>query len=186
MADNKNNAVVAVYDSHEGAERAVKKLADGNIPMKEISVIGRGYHTDEKVIGFYNIGDRMKVWGKYGAFWGGLWGLLAGGLFLTVPVIGSVVVLGSFAAMLVTALEGAVVVGGVSALGAALYSIGIPKDTALQYENAIKADGFLILVQGSAEETERARAILKNSDAKQVDMHCCQDNGINEKVKIAS
>lgn len=182
--------MVAVYDSHDTAESAVRKLADANIPMKEISVIGRGYHTDEKVIGFYNTGDRMKFWGKYGAFWGGLWGLLAGGLFLSVPVLGPVVVLGGFAAMVLTAIEGAVVVGGVSALAAALISIGIPKNTVLQYENAIKADGFLILVQGAVEEVERARAILKTSNAKQVETHCCEGNSIDDnampKVKIAS
>ena len=171
MTNDSDNSVIGVYDSHEKAEKAVKKLADGSIPMKEISIIGKGYHTDEKVVGFYNAGDRMKFWGKYGAFWGALWGILVGGLFVTIPVIGPVVVLGSFAAMVLSGIEGAVVVGGLSALGAALFSIGIPKDTVLQYENALKADEFLILVQGSASEVERARDILKSSNAKQVDMH---------------
>ncbi len=175
MSDINNNAVVAVYDNHDLAELAVKKLADANIPMKEISVIGRGYHTDEKVIGFYNAGDRMKFWGKYGAFWGALWGILAGGLFMTAPIIGPVVVLGSFAAMVLSGIEGAVAVGGLSALGAAFFSIGIPKDTILQYENALKADGFLILVQGTVEEIDHARQILKASTAKQVDTHCYKD-----------
>jgi hypothetical protein len=180
MTNATDNTVVAVYDTHINAERAVKKLADGNIPMKEISIIGKGYHTDEKVIGFYNTGDRMKFWGKYGAFWGGLWGILAGGLFLAVPVIGSVVVLGSFAAMVLSGVEGAVVVGGLSALGAALFSIGIPKDTVLQYENALKADEFLILVQGTAEETKRAQEILKASGSKQVDMHCRSEKSLHD------
>ena len=146
--NNETDAVVAVYDDHARAELAVKKLADGNIPMKEMSIIGKGYHTDEKVVGFYNAGDRMKFWGKYGAFWGALWGILAGGLYGTIPVIGPVVVIGGFAAMVLSGIEGAVVVGGLSALGGALFSIGIPKDTVLQYENALKADSFLILVQG--------------------------------------
>lgn len=180
MTNNTNNAVVAVYDSHEIAEKGIKKLTDANIPMKEISIIGRGYHTDEKVIGFYNTGDRMKFWGKYGAFWGGMWGLLAGGLFLTAPVAGPVVIVGSFAAMVITGIEGAAVVGAASALAAALASIGIPKDTVLQYEQAIKADGFVILVQGTAEETERARDILKASSAKQVNMHCCANKGVHD------
>jgi len=180
MTNDTNNTVVAVCETHDNADRAVKKLADGNIPMKEISIIGKGYHTDEKVIGFYNTGDRMKFWGKYGAFWGGLWGILAGGLFLTVPVLGPVVVVGSFAAMVLAGIEGAVAVGGLSALGAALASIGIPKDTVLQYENAVKADEFLILVQGTAEEIKRAHEILKASDAKQVDTHCCKDKTVHD------
>ena len=180
MSNNTQNSVVAIYDDHAHAEVAVKKLADANIPMKEISIIGKGYHTDEKVVGFYNTGDRMKFWGKYGAFWGALWGILAGGLFISVPVIGQVVVLGSFAAMVLAGIEGAVVVGGLSALGGALASIGIPKDTVLQYENALKADNFMILVQGSAQEVERARDILKTSSAKQVDIHCCNAKKVHD------
>lgn len=176
MINNANNTVIAVYDSHEIAETAVRKLADDNIPMKAISIIGKGYHTDEKVVGFYNIGDRMKFWGKYGAFWGGMWGILMGGLFVTVPAIGPVVVLGGFAAMVLSGIEGAIVLGGLSALGGALFSIGIPKDTVLQYESSLQADNFLVLVQGSRKETERARSILKVSNARQIEMHYCQDD----------
>jgi uncharacterized membrane protein len=190
MTNNKNNSVVAVYDSHEKAEKAVKKLTDANIPIKELSIIGRGYHTDEKAIGFYNMGDRMKVWGGNGAFWGAMWGLLAGGLFMTVPIVGPVVIVGSFAAMVLGAVEGAVVVGSASALAAALTSIGIPKNTVLQYEQAIKADGFVVLVQGTSEEVTHAREILKTSGSKHLDTHCYEDTKINEnstlKMKHAS
>jgi hypothetical protein len=182
MSKNLNNAAVAVYSNHELAEKAVKKLTDANIPIKEISIIGRGFHTDEKAIGFYNMGDRMKIWGGNGAFWGAMWGLLAGGLFMTAPIIGPVVIVGSFAAMVLGAVEGAIVVGSASALAAALTSIGIPKNTVLQYEQAIEADGFVVLVQGTAEETERARSILNTSNAKQVDMHSYN----NKSFKIAS
>lgn len=190
MINDTNSTVVAVYGNHEVAEAAVRKLADGNIPMNEISIIGKGYHTDEKVVGFYNIGERMKFWGKYGAFWGGMWGILVGGLFVTVPVIGPVVVLGSLAAMVLSGIEGVVVVGGVSALGGALFSLGVPKDTILQYESALKADGFMVLVQGTMQEIERARRILKISNARQIDTHCSKVQVINEsyvpQIKVAS
>jgi hypothetical protein len=125
------SAVIAVFDDHQAAEVAVKKLADAGIDIKNLSVVGKGFHTDEHVVGFYNAGDRIKFWGKRGAFWGGLWGWLFGGIFMFIPVVGHVVMLGYFAAAALAAIEGAVVVGGVSALGAALYSIGIPKDKPL-------------------------------------------------------
>jgi hypothetical protein len=35
--------------------------------------VGKEYHTEEQVVGHYNTGDRMKYWGKMGAFWGGIW-----------------------------------------------------------------------------------------------------------------
>ena len=98
----------------------MKKLAASGLEMKDLSLVGKGYHTEEKVVGFYNMGDRIKFWGKRGAFWGGFWGLFLGGLFITVPVIGHVVVLGYLAAVAISAIENAVVVGGLSALGAAL------------------------------------------------------------------
>ena len=43
--------------------------------------------------------------------------------------------------------------GGLTALGAALYSIGIPKDSIVTYETALKADKFLLLVHGAPPRT---------------------------------
>jgi uncharacterized membrane protein len=87
------NSVVAVFANHQAAEAAVKQLTEAGFEMKHLSVVGKGYHTDEKVVGFYNTGDRVKFWGGRGAFWGGFWGLFFGGLFMTIPLVGHVVVL---------------------------------------------------------------------------------------------
>ena len=165
------NSVVAVFKNHEGAEVAIKDLAEAGFAMKQLSVVGKGYHTEEKVIGFYSTGDRIKFWGSRGAFWGGLWGLFFGGLLLTIPVVGHVMVLGYLAATAFSAIEGAVVVGGLSALGAALYGIGIPKDSVIAYEAAIKADDFLVMAHGTPEEMARAKAILGTTGAVSVDLH---------------
>jgi hypothetical protein len=167
----KADTVIAVFADHNAAETAIKKLAAAGIEMKNLSVVGKGYHSDEKVVGFYNIGDRVKFWGARGAFWGGLWGWFLGGLFLTIPVVGHVVVLGYLAAAAIAAVESAVVAGGVSALGAALYSIGIPKDSVIQYEAALKADGFLVMTRGTEEEIARAKAILGAANPSRLDVH---------------
>ena len=171
METTKTDSVVAVFADHNAAEEAVKKLTTAGFEMKNLSVIGKGYHTDEKVVGFYNTGDRVKFWGKRGAFWGGLWGLFFGGLFLTIPVVGHVVVLGYLAAIAITALENAIIVGGLSAIGAALYSIGIPKDSVIQYEAALKADNFLVMAHGTAEEMARAKTVLGSTNASRVEVH---------------
>mgnify|MGYP000485768649 FL=1 len=63
--------------------------------MKKISIIGRDYHTEEYVIGFLNAGDRAKIFGKLGAFWGGLMGILFGCAMMFSPVVGHVIVMGS-------------------------------------------------------------------------------------------
>ncbi len=146
-------------------------MAGAGFDIKHLSVIGKGYHTDEKVEGFYNAGDRVKFWGSRGAFWGALWGWLMGALFVTLPAVGGVVVLGYLAGIVLSAIEGAVVVGGLSALGAALYSVGIPKNSVIAYETALKADQFLVMAHGSAEEAARAKAILETLKPSSVDMH---------------
>jgi len=167
----KVDTVIAVFADHPAAEAAVKRLTTAGFDMKRLSVVGKGYHTEEKVVGFYNVGDRIKFWGTRGAFWGGLWGLFFGGLFLTIPVVGHVIVLGYLASMAFSAIETAVVVGGMSALGAALYGIGVPKDSVIQYETALKADGFLVMAHGTAEEIARAKAILGTSNPSRLDVH---------------
>ncbi len=154
------NAVIATYDSHSAAEDAVKELQKSGFDMKKLSVVGKDYHTDEQVVGYYNAGDRMKYWGKWGAFWGGFWGLLFGAAFFWVPSIGPVLVGGPLAVWIVAALENAVVVGGLSAVGAGLYSIGIPKDSIVTYETAIKAGQFLVVAHGTSAEAAKARTIL--------------------------
>ena len=127
-----NESVIAVFSEHQEADAAVKKLAGAGIELKHLSVVGKGYHSDEKVVGFYNVGDRIKFWGKRGAFWGGLWGLFLGGVLLTIPLVGPVMVLGYLSAVVVSAVEGAILVGGLTALGAALYSAGIPRNSVIQ------------------------------------------------------
>jgi uncharacterized membrane protein len=153
------NAVIAVYDNHLAAEEAVKELQKSGFDMKKLSVVGKDYHTDQQVVGYYNAGDRMKSWGKQGAFWGGFWGLLFGAAFFWVPAIGPVLVGGSLVAAIVAGLENAVVVGGLSAIGAGLYSIGIPKDYVVTYETA-KAGQYLVVAHGTSAEADRARNIL--------------------------
>ena len=64
----KDDAAVAVYNSHAEAERAVQDLQRGGYDMKKLSIVAKDYHTDEHVVGYYNAGDRMKYWGKWALF----------------------------------------------------------------------------------------------------------------------
>lgn len=165
------NAVAAIYKTHTEAEAAVKELQKSGFDMKKLSVLGKDYHTEENVVGFYNAGDRMKFWGKLGAFWGGLWGILFGSAFFAIPGLGQMVVLGPLAMMIVGALESAAVTGGLSVLGAGLYSLGIPKDSIVKYETALKSDKFLVMAHGSADDVAKARAILAPTGSEDLEVH---------------
>lgn len=165
------DSVIAVFPDHNSAETAIKNLAASGFDMKNLSVVGKGYHTEEKVVGFYNAGDRIKIWGSQGAFWGGLWGLFFGGLILTVPLFGYVFILGSLAATVAATLEGALVGGGLSGLAAGLYSLGVPKDSIIEYEAALKADSFLVMAHGSETELSHARQVLDAVKPTKLDTH---------------
>jgi hypothetical protein len=175
------NAVVAVYATHVEAEEAVKKLQRAGIDMRTLSIVGKDTHTDEHPVGYYNTGDRMKYWGKIGAFWGGFWGLLFGSAFFAIPGIGPVLVAGPLVAWIVGALEGAAVVGGLSAIGAGLYGMGIPKDSIVQYDLALKTDKYLLVVHDVAVEVEKARDILETTRPISVTMHSGQLLGAGTK-----
>jgi hypothetical protein len=139
--------------------------------MKKLSIVGKDYHTEEHVVGYYNAGDRIKVWGKLGAYWGGFWGLLFGSALFVIPGIGPLFIFGPLAGWIIGALEGAVVVGSISSLVAALVSIGIPKNTSLVYETALKSDKFLVIAHGTAVQVEQAKSILETAGADQADVH---------------
>lgn len=168
---NKDTSIVALYPTHTAAETAVKSLQQAGYDMKQLSIVGRDYHTDEHVVGYYNVGDRMQVWGRTGAFWGGMWGLLFGTGFFFIPGLGPLMIGGPIVGWLIGALEGSVVMGGLSALGAGLYSLGIPKDSIVQYEVALKTGSFMLIAHGSADDTARAKELLAHTQPVALDQH---------------
>lgn len=168
---SEHNAVVAIYNTHTEAEAAIKELQRAAFDITKLSIVGKDYHTDEHVVGYYNTGDRMKYWGTLGAFWGSLWGMLLGAGFFAIPGIGPVLVAGPLLGWVLGALEGAVVTGSMTAIGAALYSLGIPKDSVLKYEMALKSNQFILVAHGTADEAAQARKILHTTQPHALDTH---------------
>ena len=156
----KVDSVVAVYETHEQAENAVHELQRAGIDMKTLSIAAKDTRPAEHVIGYYSAGDRMLYWGKLGAFWGALWGLLFDSALFAIPGIGPVLMAGPLVAWIVAVLEGAAVFGGLSALGAGLVSIGIPKHSAIEYEAALKANKFVLIVHGTPHQIDKANDII--------------------------
>ena len=79
-----------------------------------------------------------------------MWGSC--GAFIAAPGAEPVVGLGFLAGPAISALEGAIVVAGLSALGAGLYSLGGPRGGVLVYETEVTSDSFLARVGGASEE----------------------------------
>jgi len=166
-----SDSVIAIYRQHSDADLAIKELQRGGVDLHKLSIVGKGDHTDEQAVGYYTAGDRVKYWGKVGAFWGGFWGLLFGSALFIIPGLGPILAAGPVVAWIVAGLEGAVEVGALGALGAGLYSIGIPKDSILKYQTALKTAQFLLIVHGTAAEVAQARNIIKTTNPVQFSMH---------------
>lgn len=161
----KANLPFYVFNTHGEAEEAIKLLGKSGFDVQKLSLVGKGYHSEEHPIGFYTAGDRIKSWGGTGAFWGGIWGLLFAPAVFFLPGLGLVAMAGPFVAALVSALEGAVVVGGMSALGAALTQVGVPKDEVIKYETALRVDKYVLMIHGDTEEVSKARTTLAAAGA---------------------
>ena len=138
---------------------------------EELSVVGKDYHSEENVIGYYNTGDRMATWGKFGLFWGWIWGLLFGSAFFLIPGIGPVMVGGPSGKLSRWRPR----TGGRHRRShrhrRCLASIGIPKDSVIRYETALKADKFMLIVHGTLQEVGRARSILMENKAEEANVH---------------
>jgi len=172
--DRYDDNCVAVFERHQDAEAAVRELGRVGYDMNKLSIVGRDYHTEEQATGFYNAGDRVKYWGRAGAFWGSMFGILLAPAFFWIPGIGPILTGGLIGSALMGTLEGAAigaaVGGGATAFAAALASMGIPKDSIVGYETALKADRFVLIAGGTKTEVETAHATLARLGVK-ADVH---------------
>ena len=63
------------------------------------------------------------------------------------------------------------VVGGLSVLGAGLFSMGISRKSVLQYETAIRANKFLVIGNGTEEEVVKAHDIIETTNVTDCALH---------------
>jgi uncharacterized membrane protein len=166
----KNRVLIAIYANEEKADDVVKTLIDKGFQMDLISMLGKMHAIGDDTLGIYklNAGERMMAWGKQGAFWGGLWGALAGaaGLFV-VPGIGAVAAAGFIVETIVGGLGGAVAGAGtmagaaaLSQLSVALHRSGIPDEKIHALHEAIEHGKYVLMLREAESEIEQWGDIL--------------------------
>ena len=165
------SSTVAIYNTHTDAEAAIKQLQAAGTDMSHLSIVGKDYRTEDHVVGYYNTGGNLKYWGKLGAFWAGIWKLLIGEAFFWMPGVGPILVGGPLVSSIVGTLEGSTVHNGLTALGCALHTMGIPKSSVVNYESALKANKFLLVVHGKNGEASKASAILRKTAPIELSAH---------------
>ncbi len=76
-------------------------------------------------VAVFDVGDKVKIWGRRGLLGGGLLGLALGVAFVAIPLTAHTLVFGIVGTLIVAAVEGAVIAGALAASAAAFYGKGV-------------------------------------------------------------
>lgn len=162
---------VSVYKTHLATEQALENLHAMEFDLSRVSLVGKGYHSEEHPIGIFKLTDKQHHYcGLQAAIWDAAWARLAGTGFFWVPVFGTLVAAGPIVTFLVKRLEETDAGAGYGVLGGALYAIGVPRQSISQYEEYVKGERFLLIVHGDRQSVERACNIL-HCQEQQVAVH---------------
>src|ERR1700747_2596196 len=156
-----------LYDNHNDAQQAVRRLESAGVPHSDISIVANNsdswFNTDKKVDRDRDgVDDRAEGAGKgagIGAGLGGAAGLLAGLGLLAIPGLGPVVAAGWLASTALGAAAGAATGGFVGALTQA----GISDEEAPLYAEGIRRGGTLVSARVPDADRARLEAILNQS-----------------------
>lgn len=170
--------LIARFANPEGARKAVERLNDEDYPLDRLSLLGHAGAPGDDPLGIYyhSAGEQARGWGKMGAFWGAIWGLLTGaaGMFL-VPGLGPIVAAGPIVESLVGAAGGAVAAGGAMAgagalthLAHALRHTGVPDAEIDRLHEAIEHGEYVLLMRCTGDECERCRRPVETAYPEEV------------------
>jgi hypothetical protein len=159
----KENAAVVVCDSSDDVEKAIGELRDAGFDVKQISLAGRDNGFLDSWGSPRKPSKTQRNSAKSSSFWIRVQGLLGDEEFYDFPGMGRVVLAGPIADWVAVILDHVPMFGGMSALGAGLYSIGISKEKVFQYENALKEGRYLLLIHGASAEVAWAQEILDHA-----------------------
>jgi outer membrane lipoprotein SlyB len=168
--------VAATFRSYQEAEDAVRKLIDHDVPVAQISLVGRNFSIHEKPLGYTTIAGVAAEGSRFGALWGGILGLLLGFTVFFAPAAGPLLLFGPIAYALTTAVEGAVF-GGLAGI---LIGWGLKREKAIQFERSIEQGEFLVVVSGDDDLVDRAYFLLQGTGASDVQMFSGRDQGAEE------
>jgi hypothetical protein len=162
--------LIGFYADAERAQSALQELIDDDFPLDRVSLLGKAGASGDDPLGVYfpSTGDRMRGWGRLGAIWGGVMGMLGGaaGMFI-IPGIGPLMIVGPVAEILVGTVAGAGLGGGLMASGAALsevavaaHRMGVPESAIEDMEHRLRDDQYMLLLIVHHDEVERWDKLL--------------------------
>ncbi len=161
----RRHVVAAIYESPPDAVATITAIQHSGFEMRNLSFAGRDWRTEGHCVAYYYAGERMKYWGKEGAFWDDLWGMLHGAALFIIPGFGHLLVAGPMFASILGALEEDCYTGDCSSVGSGILSMGVPESSVELYETALKRGKFLLLAEVYPGDTANVREIVAASSA---------------------
>lgn len=154
-------AIIGLFSEMDEAETAVARFKQAGFAEKEIGVMARGYLVKEQLPHdptTADVAEKAGIGVAVGATAGGLLGLLAAGVSLTLPVLGPILAAGSLAPILGGAAAGAVYGG---ALGLFL-GLDVPEREAQFYVDKLAAGAIMVIVNAEEERAAEAWSLMRD------------------------
>ena len=139
---------VGVYDDHRSADAALSAFLGSTLDLRQLSVVGKEHHRDLCADAYCRSADRTLYSGQFGTFW----------------------VAGPLTAAVIQGLDVGAPMAELNALGVGLFIQGIPLEAAAEYESAVRADKYLLVVHGVEADVDYAAAVMVPG-AERVRMH---------------
>src|SRR5262245_58371896 len=120
---------VGIYHTMEQAEEALNKLHDAGFPLKHVSIVAQHPTGGQGMHGWITTGEDLTPYGAAAGAWvGGLLSLLIGVAFLWIPQVGSLLIVGRLAGLLLAGVEGALAGAAAGSFLGALANWGVAEE----------------------------------------------------------
>jgi hypothetical protein len=168
---NTHYSAVGIFDTHGLAQEAVQELRRSRCNIRKLSLIGRDAQTDDHALICYRTLELAPRKARCLMRAPGLWGMLLGAVFMWVPGLGGLVVGGPLAGEISQAIEGKAAAGDGNVVQTGLGSMGIPRESVLKYEMALRACKFVLVFHDTREQVQRIHRVLVWAKATETDLH---------------
>jgi hypothetical protein len=148
-------STIGVYNTHEQALEAVKELKKAGFTESHLSIVGQAEVIDNHLHVKSKEGEKTAGV-AIGAVLGTAVGILSGIGLIAIPglgiIFGAGAVAGAFAGFDVGIIGGGIV--------SVLTMLGIKNDTSLKYNEHLGQGHFLVVIQGTDDEVNKAHQLL--------------------------
>jgi len=156
--------VIGIFPSRETAGQAIDHLIFTGFPVAQVFLMGHDLNSSTLISNSFSAITGTATGLKRGMFLGnligGTTGLLLGIGLIALPGVGQL--------MLSSAIAFVVLSGGVctvaGGLAGALIGLGLTSEQAKEYSKKVARGSFLLVIEGTGQNIERARYLVKDLD----------------------